>query len=110
MDGTPGFGEQPPLPGGLQRPGDTNQDGRTDLSDAVSLLGHLFIGNPERLPCGDGAVADPGNAVLLDLNGDTQIDLADGIHLLIYLSQGGPQPAGGTECIPIEGCAQACFD
>ena len=110
MDGTPGFGEQPPLPGGLQRPGDTNQDGRTDLSDAVSLLGHLFIGNPERLPCGDGAVADPGNAVLLDLNGDTQIDLADGIHLLIYLFQGGPQPAGGTECIPIEGCAQACFD
>ena len=77
MDGTPGFGEQPPLPGGLQRPGDTNQDGRTDLSDAVSLLGHLFIGSPERLPCGDGVVADPGNAVLLDLNGDTQIDLAD---------------------------------
>ncbi|MEC9353563.1 MAG: CotH kinase family protein, partial [Planctomycetota bacterium] len=110
MDGTPGFGEKPPVPGGLQKPGDTNQDGQTDLSDAVSLLGHLFLGTPERLPCGNGEVSHPGNTVLLDLNGDTRVDLADGIHLLIYLFQGGPQPAGGTECIPIEGCEQVCFD
>ena len=110
VDGTPGFGEKPPAPEGLQKAGDTNQDGQTDLSDAVSLLGHLFLGSPERLPCGTGEVSDPGNAVLLDLNGDTRVDLADGIHLLIYLFQGGPQPAGGTECRPIEGCEQACFN
>lgn len=108
LDGSPGFGDEPPPPGGLQKPGDTNQDGRIDLSDAVSLLGHLFLGNPDRLPCGNGEVSDPANAVLLDLNGDSEIGLADGIHLLIYLFQGGPQPAGGTECIRIEGCAQAC--
>ena len=110
LDGTPGFGEKAPAPGGLQQPGATNQDGQTDLSAAVSLLGPLFLGRPERLPCGTGEVSDPGNAVLLDLNGDTRVDLADGIHLLIYLFQGGPQPAGGTECRPIEGCEQACFN
>ncbi|MEE3052577.1 MAG: lamin tail domain-containing protein [Planctomycetota bacterium] len=107
-DGTPGFGETPAPDGGLQKPGDTNQDGRVDLSDAVSLLGHLFLGTPDRLPCQDGEVSDPANRTLLDLNGDSGVDLADGIHLLIYLFQGGPQPAAGTECIRIEGCPQSC--
>ena len=108
IDGTPGFAEAPAAAGGMQRPGDTNQDGRVDLSDAVSLLGHLFLGTPGRLPCQDGAVGDPGNRVLLDLNGDSGVDLADGIHLLIYLFQGGPQPAAGTECIRIETCPESC--
>jgi hypothetical protein len=110
VDGTPGFADAPAAAGGLQKPGDTNQDGQLDLSDAVSLLGHLFLGTPERLPCDDGIVGNPGNRTLLDLNGDSGVDLADGIHLLIYLFQGGPQPAAGTDCIPIEGCPESCGD
>src|SRR6185295_6019077 len=35
--------------GGLQRPADCNQDGNTDISDAVCLFGHLFLGSPARL-------------------------------------------------------------
>jgi hypothetical protein len=29
--------------------GDVNADGKVDLSDAVTVLGHLFLGNPEQL-------------------------------------------------------------
>ncbi len=93
---------------GGQYPGDCNQDSRLDVSDAVCLLGHLFVGRPDRLPCGDGTVADSGNGVLLNLNTDATVDLADAVYLLNYLFQGGPPPVSGTECIPVAGCPDAC--
>ncbi len=30
--------------------GDANADGKIDLTDAVTILGHLFLGNPQQLP------------------------------------------------------------
>jgi hypothetical protein len=93
--------------GGLQLPGDANQDGAADISDAVSLLRYLFIGGV-RLPCGDGTSADPGNRALLDLNGDDGVNLSDSVYLLAYLFQGGPPPVLGSACVRIEGCPDAC--
>lgn len=94
--------------GGLQLPGDCNQDRLLDLSDAVCMLGHLFLGRPEVLPCGDGTVVDPANATLLDSNGDRKGDLSDAVFLLIYLFSGGPPPSSGRECLPIAGCPEVC--
>ena len=53
--------------GGRQLPGDCNQDSRLDISDAVCLLGHLFLGSPPELPCGDGGVTDAANLELMNL-------------------------------------------
>jgi len=94
--------------GGLQRPGDCNQDGRIDLSDAVCLLGHLFLGNPAVLPCGNGSLRDPANLALLDSNGDGGGDLADAVHILAFLFQGNSPPALGRECVRILGCSDRC--
>ena len=79
--------------GGQQLPGDCNQDSQLDISDAVCLLGHLFLGSPPSLPCADGEVADEANRELMNLNGDRSIDLPAAIHVLRYLFQGGPGPA-----------------
>lgn len=102
-----------PLPaGGAQKPGDENQDGNLDLSDAVSVLNHLFLGTNPSLPCGDGTTGDAGNIKLLDANGDGRIDLSDAVNLLAFLFLGGPQPAACTNpdcpCLVIEGCPDAC--
>jgi hypothetical protein len=94
--------------GGTQLPGDCNQDSRLDISDAVCLLGHLFLGTPRSLACGDGTTAHEANRALMNLNGDASIDLTDAIHVLRYLFQGGPAPVGGTSCLPIMGCPDTC--
>ena len=70
---------------GIQKPSDVNQDGALDLSDAVALLGFLFLGTPELLPCGDGEASDPGNITLLDENGDGGIDISDAVGVLGFL-------------------------
>src|SRR4029453_7878337 len=67
--------------GGLQLQGNLNQDGLVDLSDAVAILGRLFLGAAEPLPCGDSNES-PGNSALLDVNGDTGVDIGDPVHLL----------------------------
>ena len=109
VDGTPGsFAALPEPAGGLQRPGDLNQDARVDISDAIALLGHLFLGSPPSLPCGDGDSNDPGNTLLLDSNGDGGINLTDAIGVLTWLFRGGAPPANGQECIRIPTCPQSC--
>jgi len=55
-------------------PGDCDQDGRVDISDAVRLISHLFIGQVKSV-C----------APLCDSNGDGQVDAADPVHILNYL-------------------------
>jgi fibronectin type 3 domain-containing protein len=98
----------PEAPGGLQRPGDTNQDGTTDISDAISLFDFLFLGNVKALPCGDTTGEDAANVTLLDWNRDSTLDLSDGVGLLAFLFQGGaPHPLGG-DCVRIVGCPEAC--
>jgi hypothetical protein len=91
-----------------QVPGDANQDGTLDLSDAVSLLGHLFGGHPEFLPCGDRTREDPGNTALLSANGDAFVDISDAVYVLQYLFAAGPPHALGPGCIAIAGCPQVC--
>ena len=109
IDGTPGIASIAVLPaGGGQVPGDLNQDSNVDISDAISLLGHLFVGSPAVLPCGDGAVTDPGNLLLLDVNGDNGVNLTDAVGLLTWLFRGGAPPVRGQECVRIPGCPDAC--
>ncbi len=83
--------------GGSQKPGDYNQDGNLDVSDAISVFGYLFLG-----------AAEPGCLAGLDYNGDDRMDLSDGIGLLNWLFQGGAGHALGLDCVVIENCESAC--
>ena len=62
---------------------DPNLSATTDLSDAVTIFGHLFLGEPSALACLESA----------DTNNDGAIDISDGIALLNWLFTGGPEPA-----------------
>ncbi|MBN1441722.1 MAG: CotH kinase family protein, partial [Planctomycetes bacterium] len=107
IHGSPGRGESDPSGGG-QIPGDTNQDGRVDLSDAVALLANLFTRPPTSLPCEGQSMEDAGNLLVFDLSGDGGVDITDPIYLLRYLFLGGSAPFLGTECVLIEGCRSVC--
>lgn len=65
--------------------GDSNGDGRVDISDAIYTLQFLFAGGPEP-PCLDAAA-------VRDCPG---LDLGDGIVTLIFLFQGGSMRAPGA--------------
>jgi hypothetical protein len=93
---------------GAQHPGDCNQDNRVDISDAICLLGALFLGRPSEFPCGDGTREHAGNLTLLSGNGDARIDISDAVYLLNFLFLGGPPHVQGTECLPIVGCEAVC--
>ena len=104
--GTPGM-ENSASPGGWQRQGDINQDGRFDLSDIVGYLRALFAGGTP-LPCDAPALDAGGNLVLLDLNDDSRVDLADAVYGLTFLFGQGPAPVLGTACVLIEDCPHRC--
>jgi hypothetical protein len=95
---------------GCQVPGDCNQDERLDISDALCLLGYLFLGAPERLPCGEGLPAEEGNLLLLDWQPDGRVDLSDAISVLGFLFLGAPRHAlavpgeESSSCVPMAGC------
>ena len=63
------------------RRGDSNNDGGTDISDAITLFGYLFLGATAP-PCDDAA----------DANDDEGVDISDGIFVLYFLFQNGPAP------------------
>lgn len=63
--------------------GDANDDGAVDLSDAVYVLDHLFLGGAQPY-CGDAA----------DANDDGQVEISDPIVVLNALFQ-------GTTVIPV---------
>ncbi|MBN1417482.1 MAG: SBBP repeat-containing protein, partial [Planctomycetes bacterium] len=65
----------------LFRRGDANVDGGADMSDAVAILGHLFLGGPLN-DCEDAA----------DVNDDGRMDISDAVRLLLYLFLGSAQP------------------
>jgi hypothetical protein len=64
-----------------ERRGDANRDGIRDISDAVFILGCLFLGG--ECPATDCAA---------DANHDNSRDLSDAVFLLSHLFLGGPQP------------------
>jgi hypothetical protein len=95
--------------GGWQRPGDSNGDGKLDLSDGLSILLRLFAGASQPLPCESGDSAAAGNRAVLDLNSDQLFDVSDAIYLLHHLFRGGPSPAAGSRCGRIPGCRDSCI-
>jgi hypothetical protein len=62
--------------------GDTDGSGLLDLTDAISLLGHVFLGEPALLPCPDAADADDSGA----------LDITDAITILGHLFLGAHAP------------------
>lgn len=80
--------EKERAPDDLFRRGDVNADGEVNLTDAVSLLLHLFQGGVEP-PCGKAADAD-----------DTgELNLTDGVTILLHLFAGrGSLPEPFRDC------------
>ncbi|MBI4601144.1 MAG: VCBS repeat-containing protein [Planctomycetes bacterium] len=77
-----GLFEAPDPPLGFQR-ADVNGDLTRDLSDAIAILGHLFLGGEA-----------PGCLAAADVNDSGSVDLSDAIALLAYLFLGAvPPPA-----------------
>lgn len=69
--------------GGVFHRGDSDQNGNVELTDAIQVLGFLFLGSETRVPeCRDAADADD--------NGEIQ--LTDAVRILGYLFLGGPAP------------------
>jgi hypothetical protein len=89
-------------------PSDCNLDGVLDISDGICLLGHLFVGGPENLPCGEGTLGDLSNVALLDSTGDSNVDISDAVRLFGFLFLGSQPPVLGTACRAIPGCPNAC--
>ncbi|OQC21888.1 MAG: Peptidase family C25 [Planctomycetes bacterium ADurb.Bin069] len=65
--------------------GDTNNDGRLNIADAIHLLTYLFD-TGEGITCDDAA----------DVNDDGKIDIGDPIKMLAYLFAGDRLPPGTT--------------
>ena len=69
--------------------GRVNADASVDISDAVSLLLHLFVG---------GEIGCPAAA---DTNDDSSLNLSDAVYLLDFLFRGGVSlPAPQGSCAP----------
>lgn len=69
--------------------GEVNDEGAIDVTDAIVVLGYLFLGSPVTLPCFDAA----------DTNDSGDLNLTDGVYLLHYLFAGGsPPPPPFAEC------------
>ncbi len=92
--------------------GDTNLDGRVDISDPILTLGVLFLGD-----------ASPGCDDAMDGDDSGIVDLSDSVYVLNFLFQGGaPIPAPFPDCgidltadaigcdTSPESCAAPCFD
>jgi len=92
----------------LVLPGDCNSDGDVDISDALCLLGILFLGTGRELPCGDGSVTDAANEALMSWGSVPDIDLSDAVALLNWKFLGGPAHVMGSRCTPIVGCPEWC--
>jgi hypothetical protein len=85
--------------------GDANSDGTTDLSDALAVLGSLFLGE-KKVPCVQAG----------DVNDDGALDISDGFCILSFLFLGGEgiappvgscgiDPTGhGLSCHSFPGC------
>ncbi len=108
VNGSPGFRDGDKGPQGWQITGDSNQDGKFNISDAIHLIRYLFAGEGITLPCADGSPNNAANLLLLNTNSDFVIDSSDVVYNLRYLFLEGPAPALGFECRIIQGCPDAC--
>ena len=102
-----GDGEPDECRGACVTPGDCDRNDVIDVTDASCMLGFLFEGAPERLPCGEGQRKEPSNEMLLDWQADGRVDIADPVALLRFLFGIGPghvRADPGGECVRIPGC------
>ncbi len=76
------WGRVSPAPAVPFRRGDSNADAAMDLSDAVAILGYLFLADPRSLACEESADAD----------GNEELEVSDPVSLLDYLFLAGPPP------------------
>ena len=95
----------PKATGGQFRRGDADGSGKMDLTDAVFLLAHLFLGG-----------AAPGCPASADSDGSGRLDLTDAVAILDFLFLGGRSPPepfaacgveagpGGLDCPAFEPC------
>jgi hypothetical protein len=90
----------PPYRAGFKR-GDINNDGAQDLSDAIMLLGFLYLGQPATLICEAAGRLNEGN----------DVDLSDAIYLLgfLYLGTAAPPYAGYPGCEEFPDCPMGKF-
>ena len=81
--------------------GDLNNDGAQDLSDAIMLLGFLYLGQPATLICEAAGRLNEGN----------DVDLSDAIYLLgfLYLGTAAPPYAGYPGCEEFPDCPKGKF-
>lgn len=91
--------ERTPVGGGGFVRADANADGSTDISDAIFILGYLFLGT-----------GTPTCLEALNVDDSPAIDISDSIYLLGHLFLGGPPPlppvgACGADPTPGLGCA-----
>ena len=106
-DGSPGAADVSEFPEGGQIPGDSNQDGRLNISDALRLVGLVFE-VADAFPCKDGRADDTSNLVVFDSSGDSRVDASDVIHTLLYLFADGAPPLQGTACVEVRDCPDVC--
>ena len=71
------------------RRGDSDTNGRIELTDAVKISGYLFHGS-----------ADPASLDATDSNDDGKVDMADAINVLgnLFLGVGRIPAPGPLEC------------
>jgi hypothetical protein len=62
--------------------GDTDANGKLEITDGIRVFGFLFLGAPQALDCDDAA----------DTNDSGRLDISDGIYILSFLFSGGAEP------------------
>jgi formylglycine-generating enzyme required for sulfatase activity len=62
--------------------GDTDGNGQLEMSDAIRVLGYLFLHTPDALDCLEAANANAGEG----------LDISDGVYILSYLYLDGKAP------------------
>jgi hypothetical protein len=77
------------------RRGDSNADGKTDVSDSIAVLGFLFVGDPADLHCRKSADVDDSGV----------LDISDGIGVLGFLFLGDKAPPAPYPDCGVDGTA-----
>ncbi len=72
--------------------GDTDGNGKINLTDVVFLANHLFAGGPApAIPtCADPLIPSSGSSG--DVDGSGTLNITDVVHLAEYLFSGGREP------------------
>lgn len=109
IGGSPGVADSGGSPGGLQLPGDANQDGKFNMTDAISLLRSLVGQSIEPPPCDGATIGEGANVTLLDIDGNAAVNITDAIQILNYLFKEGTPPVLGRSCVRMNGCPSVCI-